>query len=72
MDATRYNITLRKGVFADEECYEARVLELPDIAEYADSFEEAYSLAVDTIERAAEIFAEKGKVLPAPFEPVDA
>lgn len=71
MDATKYNITVRKGVFSGEECYEARVLELPDVAEYGDSFEEAYALAIDTVETTAEIFAEKGKVMPAPFEPAD-
>src|SRR5690554_4841807 len=71
MDATKYNITVRKGMFSGEECYEARVLELPDVAEYADSFEEAYALAVDTIETTADIFAEKGKAMPVPFEPAD-
>src|SRR5690554_6051628 len=71
MDATKYNITVRKGIFAGEECYEARVLELPDVAEYADSFEEAYELAIDTVETTAEIFAEKGKLMPTPFEPAD-
>lgn len=71
MDATKYNITVRKGVFSGEECYEARVLELPDVAEYADSFEEAYALVIDTVETTAEIFAEKGKVMPVPFEPAD-
>lgn len=71
MDATKYNITVRKGIFSGEECYEARVLELPDVAEYADSFEEAYELVIDTVETTAEIFAEKGKVMPVPFEPAD-
>lgn len=71
MDATKYNITVRKGIFSGEECYEARVLELPDVAEYADSFEDAYALAIDTLETTAEIFAEKGKAMPVPFEPAD-
>lgn len=71
MDATKYNITVRKGMFSGEECYEARVLELSDVAEYADSFEEAYALAVDTIETTADIFAEKSKAMPVPFEPAD-
>lgn len=59
MDSTKYDITVRKGIFSDEECYEACVRELPDVAEYADSFEEAYALAIDTIVTTAEIFAEK-------------
>lgn len=71
MDAMQYNITVRKGVFDGETCFEARVAELPDVAEYGDSYEEAYELAIDTIETTAEIFAEKGKQMPAPMEPVD-
>lgn len=71
MDAMQYNITVRKGVFDGETCFEARVVELPDVAEYGDSYEEAYELAIDTIETTAEIFAEKGKQMPAPMEPVD-
>ncbi|MEX1221781.1 MAG: toxin-antitoxin system HicB family antitoxin [Idiomarina sp.] len=71
MDATKYNITVRKGIFSGEECYEARVLELPDVAEYADSFEDAYALAIDTLETTAKVFAEKAKTMPIPFEPAD-
>lgn len=71
IDASNYNITVRKGFFDGEICYEARVAELPDVAEYADSFEEAYALAIDTIETTAEIFAAQGKPMPAPMVPVD-
>ncbi len=71
MDAMQYNITVRKGVFDGETCFEARVAELPDVAEYGDSYEETYELAVDTIETTAAVFAEKGKQMPAPMEPVD-
>lgn len=71
MDATKYNVTVRKGVFEGEECFEARVLEFPDLAEYADSYEEAYLLAIDTIEVTAEVFAEKGKDMPIPISPAD-
>ena len=44
-----------------------QVAELPDVAEYADSFEEAYTLALDTIETTAAIFEQQGKSLPLPF-----
>lgn len=71
MDATKYNITVRKGVFEGKELFEARVLELPDVAEYADSYAGAYALAIDTLETTAEIFAEKGKMMPQPIVPVD-
>lgn len=43
IDASNYNITVRKGCFGGEHCYEACVAELPDVAEYGDSFEEAYA-----------------------------
>ena len=64
IDPSNYNITLRKGEFDGDHCYEARVAELPDVAEYADSFEEAYALAIDTIEATAEMLAFQGKAMP--------
>ena len=69
IDAQTYTIIVRKGYFDNEECFEARVAELPDVAEYADSFEEAYLLAIDTIEVTAELFAEKGWLMPLPMIP---
>lgn len=66
IDALNYTITVRKGSFDGEQCYEARIAELPDVAEYADSFEEAHILATDTIEVTAEMFVTQGKVMPAP------
>ena len=43
IDASLYNITIRKGSFDGEVFFEGVVKELPDIAEYADTGEEAYS-----------------------------
>jgi predicted HicB family RNase H-like nuclease len=71
IDADQYNITVRKGLFEGETCFEARVAELPDVAEYGDNYEEAYSLALDTIETTAEIFAEQGRHMPLPRVPAD-
>ncbi|AEG01194.1 type II toxin-antitoxin system HicB family antitoxin [Methylomonas methanica] len=71
IDPSNYNITVRKGWFDGEHCYEARVAELPDVAEYADSFEEAYALAIDTIEVTAEMLAAQGKAIPSPMIPAD-
>lgn len=71
IDPHAYNITVRKGEFEGERCFEARVKELPDLAEYGDTFEEAYALAVDAIEITAKFFAEKGKSIPVPQEVVD-
>ena len=66
-DASLYNISVRKGDFDGEVLFEARIKELPDVAEYADSYEEAYSLAIDTLETTAEVFLEQGKVMPLPI-----
>ncbi len=60
---------MRKGLFNNEECFEARVAELPDVVEYADSFDEAYALAIDTVETTAVIFEEQGKTMPEPMIP---
>ncbi len=71
IDPHAYNITVRRDSFEGEVLFEARVKELPDLAEYAESYEDAYSLAVDAIETAAEAFAEKGRKFPAAIVPAD-
>lgn len=71
MDPHAYHITVRRSEFEGEVCFEARVKELPDLAEYGDTFKEAYALAIDTIETTAEVFAEKGKLMPVPQEVAD-
>lgn len=70
-DASAYNIAIRKVLIDDEVLFEARVRELPDVIEYADSWGEAYELAIDTIETTAAHFSERGKAMPSPIEPVD-
>jgi predicted HicB family RNase H-like nuclease len=67
IDPTNYTISVRKGWFDGELCFEARVFELPDIAEYADSYEEAYQLTLDTLVTTAEIFVEQGRTMPEPM-----
>tara|TARA_B100000809_G_scaffold157716_1_gene155002 strand:- start:149 stop:325 length:177 start_codon:yes stop_codon:yes gene_type:complete len=44
-DASLYNISVRKGNFDGDITFEATVKELPDVAEYAATHEEAYLLA---------------------------
>lgn len=66
IESARYNINVRFGEFDSEVCYEARVKELPDIAEYADSYQEAYELALDSIATTAELMAEQGRKMPEP------
>lgn len=72
MDPRAYSIEIRYGNYEGEACFQARVLELPDLYEYADSYEEAYCLAVESIEMTAEALAEQGKKMPAPFEALEA
>ena len=71
MNPHDYSITVRRVVADDGPCFEARIRELPDVAEYADTFSEAYELAIDTIETTAEAFAETGHAMPAPACPVE-
>ncbi len=70
MNPYNYSITVRRIEDEHEEpCFEARVRELPDVAEYADSFQEAYELAVDTIETTAHALAEQRRKMPSPAPP---
>ena len=64
INAHTYNISIRQDTFEGEVLFEARVKELPDLAEYGESYEEAYDLAVDAIETAHKAFAQKGRVFP--------
>jgi len=68
-DAHAYNVTIRRAEFDGEVCYEARVRELPDLVDYADTADEAYALAVDSIETTAEALAEKGRAMSGPHQP---
>ncbi|HCB13891.1 MAG TPA: toxin-antitoxin system HicB family antitoxin [Gammaproteobacteria bacterium] len=71
IDPYAYNITVRRAMFEGEVCFEARVKELPDLIEYADSPEEAYALAVDGIETTAKMLSEKERVMPVPTSPAN-
>jgi len=71
IDPHAYTISVRRGTFDGEVLFEARVKELPDVAEYGESFDEAYDLAIDTIETAAAAYAEQGRAFPPPQEPAD-
>ena len=71
INANAYNITIRRAEIEDEILFEARIKEFPDVIEYADSSEDAYELAIDTIETAYEYFKEIGDAMPAPHVPSD-
>ena len=70
-DPYAYNITVRGCEFEGEPLFEARAKELPDVREFAESAQEAYALASDTIETAAAMFAETGRPFPLPLRPQD-
>lgn len=66
MNPHAYNITVRQVEIDGALLFEARVRELPDVVDYGDNWEEAYGLAVDTIETTAQVMAEQGRRLPEP------
>ncbi|WP_150688089.1 toxin-antitoxin system HicB family antitoxin [Pseudomonas fluorescens] len=67
IDASRYSIEIRRGNFEGEDCFQARVKEIPYLEEYADSYEEAYGLVIDSIEQTAIEMEASGKVMPPPI-----
>ena len=71
IDASSYSIEIRKGNFEGEICFQARVKEIPYLEEYADSYEDAYALVIDSIETTAMQMAEKGKTMPEPLAMVE-
>lgn len=71
MNPADYSITVRQVNLDGEPVFEARIRELPDVVEYADRADEAYDLALDSIETTAIVLAEQGRPMPPPFEPVD-
>lgn len=71
MNAHDYNITIRHVTVDGQDMFEARIQELPDVAEFAETAAETYDLAIDTIETLAEIHAERGRNLPEPRVPTD-
>jgi predicted HicB family RNase H-like nuclease len=70
-DPHEYNVTVRKIRHEGETLFEARVKELPDVCEYSETMADAYDLAIDTIETAAEMYAEAGRTFPPPTAPQD-
>lgn len=71
IDPHSYGIEVRRRNLDGEVMFEARVRELPDVAEYADSYQEAYELAVDAVETTMKLLVERGRSMPQPLEPAD-
>lgn len=66
MNPHSYSITVRQIEVDGADLFEARIRELPDAVDYGETYEEAYELAVDTIQTTAEIMAERGRGMPEP------
>jgi len=64
--AEEYTISIRLESIEGEKLYVARIEELPDVEEYADTFEFARELALDTIRTTQKIFVKKGMAFPEP------
>jgi predicted HicB family RNase H-like nuclease len=67
IDPRAYTITVRHVVVDGEALFRATVGELPDVAEFAESWEEAYGLAVDTIVGLREAAEKQQRPFPEPF-----
>jgi len=65
-DAEEYTISVRREIFEGEVFFVARVAELPDVEEFADTPEFARGLALDTIRTTQQVFTELGQRFPAP------
>ena len=65
-NAEEYTVSVRLEIIEDEKYYVGRVLELPDVEEYADSWNETRELVLDTIRTTQAVFAEQGRSFPAP------
>ncbi|MGE6120032.1 toxin-antitoxin system HicB family antitoxin [Aeromonas caviae] len=61
-----YTVSVRMESVDGEKLYVARIQELPDVEEYADTAEFARELALDTIATMYEICQEKGISFPSP------
>lgn len=68
MNPEHYRISVQRVHLDGEDLYEARVAELPDVREYADTADEARALALDTIETTQAIFRETGRPFPQPSD----
>lgn len=67
-DAEEYTISIRIETIEGERLYVARVDEFPDIEEYADSYDFARELVLDSIRTTQKVFLRKKIDLPPPRE----
>jgi len=70
-EARDYNINLRQVTVDGERLFEARVHEFPDATEYAETPEEAYELALETVADSLEVLAGLGRPAPQVHVPAE-
>lgn len=66
-DPHRYTITIKLVTLEEGEHYEALVAELPDVVEYGETYDQAYALAIDSIEALHRAANEQGRDFPSPM-----
>ena len=66
IDVRDYDISVKKEVVEGEELYVARVAELKDVEDYAETYEDAFELVLDTISTCREMFLSMGLPFPEP------
>jgi predicted HicB family RNase H-like nuclease len=67
-DAERYSITLRRVEVEGEGLWRATVKELPDLAEFADTKERAFELALEAVEGLKKAALDEGRSFPEPAD----
>ncbi len=66
-DPHRYTITIKLVTLDEGEHFEAAVAELPDVVEYGETYDQAYSLVVDSISTLRDAAIEQGRTFPDPM-----
>jgi predicted RNase H-like HicB family nuclease len=66
-DPHRYTITIKLVTLEEGDYFQAVVAELPDLVEYGESYEQAYSLAVESIADLNAAATEQGRPFPSPM-----
>lgn len=66
-DPHAYTITIQKVRIDGDDYFESTIKELPDAAMYGETYQEAYELAIDTIETTAVMLEEAGREMPNPM-----
>lgn len=68
-DPEAFTITIRKESVDGDVLFVGRVAELPDVAAYEESYEEAHTILLDAITSLKKVADEQKRNFPIPFEP---